>query len=391
MIKNIYKYTLIAHALLLFGSCKKPYSPQIKTGASNVLVVEGVINTGSDSTIFKLSHTVDLSGNKGAPELNASVAIENDQGITPVSYLNETGNGKYASAGLNLDTTRKYRVRIKTKDGKEYLSDFVAARFTPPIDSIGFQIKNKDMQIYVNTHDPNNNTRYYRWEYEETWQFHTQYVSTYISNGTDLVPRTAAQNVYFCFANNISTEINLSSSAKLTEDNIYQNPIVSIPSTSEKTELKYSILVRQYALTKDEFSFWQNLKKNTEQLGSIFDAQPSEIPGNIHCISNPSEPVIGYVSACLIRTKRIFISNRELPTTWSAVYPYDCGQDSNFYVHPKTLHNDVADLIPLPNGVIVTNPFYFPGSPKPAGFLSTSFECGDCTIRGTTKRPVFWR
>lgn len=373
------------------NSCRKPYEPPAVHATGSYLVVEGVINTGSDSTVFKLSRTVDLSGNKGTPQLNASITVENDQSAGPVYYLNETGNGKYASAGLNLDTTHQYRVRIKTNDGKEYLSDFVTPKFTPVIDSVGYNIKSDGLQMYVNTHDANNNTKYYRWDYEETWQFHAKYASTYISDGTAIVPRTPEQNIYYCFANNISSDINLGSSAKLTEDKIYQNSIVSIPSTSEKIESKYSILVRQYALTKEAFAFWQNLKKNTEQLGSIFDAQPSEISGNIHCLSNPSEPVIGYISACLVRTKRIFISNLQLPTTWAVAYPYACEQDSNYYDHPISHHNDVADLIPLPSAVMITRPFFFNSSPNPAGFFSTSFECGDCTIRGTTKQPAFWK
>lgn len=385
-----YIYLLLVSALLI-ARCKKPYAPPVVTSNSSYLVVEGVINTGSDSTIFKLSRTVDLSGNKGVPELNAGVTIENDQNAGLVYNLNEMGNGKYASVGLNIVATAKYRVRIKTNDGREYLSDFVTPEPTPVIDSVGFNVKGDNLQIYVNTHDPNNKTKYYRWDYEETWQFHAKYASAYISNGTELVPRTPDQNIYYCFAGRISSNINLGSSAKLTEDKIYQNLLTLIPSTSEKIGLKYSILVRQYALTKDAFAFWQNLKKNTEQLGSIFDAQPSEIPGNIHCLSNPSEPVIGYISACLVQTKRIYISNRELPRTWATVYPYSCAQDSNYYVHPLTGHNDVADLIPLPSISIVTIPFFFPGSPKPAGFFSTSFECGDCSIRGITKPPAFWQ
>ena len=175
MIKKIYKYTLFVQALLLFASCQKPYAPAVTSSRTSILVVEGVINTGSDSTIFKLGRTVGLSGSKGTPELNASITIENDRSAGPVYYLNETGNGKYVSAGLNLDTTGKYRVRIKTSDGKEYLSDFVTPKFTPAIDSLGFTMKNDGLQIYVNTHDANNSTKYYRWDYEETWQFHAKY------------------------------------------------------------------------------------------------------------------------------------------------------------------------------------------------------------------------
>jgi len=384
-------YIFSIMASTAFWGCKKPYSPQIKAASANVLVIEGVINIGTDSTIFKLSRTVGLSANTPTPELNANLTVESDQNGGPVYSVNEIGNGKYASSGLNLDYTRKYRLRIKTQDGKEYLSDFVEPKLTPPIDSVGFNIKSDGLQIYVNTHDPENSTRYYRWDYNETWQFHAKYASTYISDGTNLVPRTAAQNIFFCFGNGASSNINLGSSAKLSQDIIYQSPVTLIPSTSEKIEMKYSILVRQYALTSDAFAFWQNLEKNTEKLGSIFDAQPSEISGNIHCLSNPEEPVIGYLSACLVQSKRIFVLNSQLPSSWLTVYPYSCDQDSNYYVHPITHHNDVADLIPLPSSSVITVPFYFPGSPKPNGFFSTSFECGDCTIRGTTKQPEFWK
>ncbi|MDO3626770.1 DUF4249 family protein [Mucilaginibacter sp. BT774] len=75
----------------------------------------------------------------------------------------------------------------------------------------------------------------------------------------------------------------------------YQNPILSIASSAEKLSVEYSILVKQYALSADAYKFYANLKKNTEQLGSIFDAQPSAIRGNIHFVTTPAEPVIGYL------------------------------------------------------------------------------------------------
>jgi hypothetical protein len=40
--------------------------------------------------------------------------------------------------------------------------------------------------------------------------------------------------------------------------------------------------VYQYALTKDQYDYWTELKKNSEQLGTLFDAQPSQLNSNIH-------------------------------------------------------------------------------------------------------------
>jgi len=81
--------------------------------------------------------------------------------------------------------------------------------------------------------------------------------------------------VFSCFAGDVSSNIILGSTATLAQAVISRTPITQVASTSEKLESKYSILVNQYALTNDAYTFWQNLRTNTEQLGSIFDAQPS--------------------------------------------------------------------------------------------------------------------
>ncbi len=371
-------------------SCRKPYNPPVIANAPSYLVVEGVISAGSDSTIIKLSRTISLSKGVTVNMVpHATLTVESNANTT--YPLTEIKTGYYISPGLNLDNTKQYRLRIKTPDNKQYLSDFVAVNVTPPIDSIGFNITNDGMQVYANTHDPNNSTRYYRWDYTETWQFHALYYSQWIGDGVDVVGRRADQYVYSCFAGDVSTSIVLGSSAKLAQDVIYQNPIAFVASTSEKIETKYSILLRQYALTSDAFIFWTNLKKNTEQLGSIFDAQPSQISGNIHNLSNPAEPVIGYISACTVQSKRVFIDNTQLPRTWRTTYPYDCTEDSLWYSNPITNVNQVAEfLVPVGSTSLAIVPFPLPPLTI-KGYIAADAQCADCTIRGTTQAPSFWQ
>ena len=371
-------------------ACRKPYNPPVITAPGSYLVVEGVINAGSDTTAIKPSRTVNLSSTITInPEPNAVLTVESDQnGTYP---LTEAKRGFYTTTGLNLDTTRKYRLRIKTANNQQYLSDFVAVKVTPAIDSIGFIVQGNGIQLYVNAHDTNNSTRYYRWDYNETWQFHAEYESLFITNGQSIVNRTPDQYTYYCFASDTSSTIVLGSSAKLKQDVIYQNPITAVASTSEKIELKYSIQLHQYALTGDAFTFWRNLKNNTEQLGCIFDAQPSQINGNIHNINNPAEPVIGYVSACTVQTKRVFISNGQLPQSWNPTYPYNCELDTALFCRGSECQNDVAMfLIPLGSAEI---PVYsIPiGAIFPKGYLGSDIDCTDCTIRGSKTQPGFWK
>src|SRR6185312_3648116 len=208
-------------------------------------------------------------------------------------------------------------------------------------------------------------------------------------------------NISQCWQSDSSNTIVLGSSAKLAKDVIANAPVISINSTSEKVGDEYSIQVRQYALTTDAYNFYVNLKKNTEQLGSVFDALPSEINGNMHSITNPSEPVIGYISVGSTSKLRIFISNRQLPhwiTTpfytncklefdWDAIPPQKCC----FYSS-----NQVNDYINYNIGHY-TNPFIpidaitsRPGQP-PIGYTASTRPCVDCTLRGSNKKPSFWQ
>lgn len=374
-------------------NCTKPYTPTKITGALNYLVVEGVINTGSnDSTLIKLSRTVPLSSGAGTtPELNATITIQSDNNL---SYnLHEVGNGLYMSDNLNLDNTHKYRLNINTSDSKDYVSDYIAPVVTPPIDSVGFTIKGNGLQIYVNTHDAKNSTHYYRWDYTETWEFHSEYFSYYISNGIDdMVPRTASQDIYQCWANSISNDIVLGSSAKLTSDVIYQNPIIFIESTSEKIETRYSILLKQYALNSEGYDYFEQLRQNTEELGGIFDPQPSQLTGNVHCTTDANIPAIGYVTAGTIQQKRVFIDNSQLPNTWETTYPYECEQDTALYFNPLTKENDVLRyLVPSTSALLATQAWYGkPAGPVPVGYLYSDPACVDCSVRGTLIKPGFW-
>jgi len=383
-------------AILLFIMaaicCKKPYAPTIVSTNNHYLVVEGIINSGSDSTFIKLNRTVKLSDSVNhMAELGARVTVESDQGA--VYQLSELGNGIYASVGLNLDNSQKYHLHIITSDNKEYRSDDEVVKVTPPIDSVGYTVKSNGIQLYVNTHDPNNNTRYYRWEYSETWNFHAKYGSGLMSDGTKLIVRPVDKQIYTCWATDSSSTILLGSTKALAQDVVYQSPLTQIGSTSERLETKYSILVKEYSLTSEAYTFWQNLKTNNEQLGTIFSVMPSELPGNIHCVTNPSEPVIGYVSVGTVQQKRIFISEQQLPQTWFPVYPYDCTLDSLLFCHGVTpCQNDVADfLIPLGSKEYAVYPITDKTGVLILGYASADAECADCTIRGVNKPPQFWK
>ncbi len=388
-------------------ACKTPYTPAPTTTISNYLVVEGLINI-SDSTYINLSRTVNISAKTTVkPELKAVVTIESNNGA---SYpLKELGNGVYAAAPLNLSAANQYRLRIRTSNANTYTSDFAPTMVSPAIDSVSWKTTSTGLNIYVNTHDPNNATRYYRWDYSEEWIFRTDYDSYFVSDGITVTFRDPLKHVYQCFGGDTSHVITLGTSSGLAKDVIYQQLINVIPSDAEKIGVKYSILVKQYALTKDANDYWNLLKKNTEQLGSIFDAQPSASIGNIHNVNRPTEPVIGYISAGTITQQRIFIAKAQLPNwTTTPAYPVfgtnpNCqldtissahgsppipGQDQYFNYKATPYFLGPSYLL-LPVDAI--GAFRIIPHIDPPAWTGAPVQCVDCTIRGSTNQPAYWK
>ena len=387
--------------LIIAVGCKKPYNPDVIAAPNSYLVVEGMINSGSDSTIIKLNRTVKLSeGTNINPELKAILTIEGDDNTTYA--LIEKPNGVYIFPGLNLSAVHKYRLRIRTTNGKEYVSDFEPVLITPAVDSLTYHVLSDGVSVNVNTHDPNNATRYYRWEYDETWVYTSVYHSFFKSNGDTVLFRDLVNDdVYTCWRTELATTIVLGSSAKLSRDVISDAPVTFISRYSDKIRSKVSILVRQYGLSKDAYNFWDNLKKNSQQLGSIFDAQPSQINGNIHSTTNKSEPVIGYVSVGTYTTKRVFIDEHNLPP-WIDILPAPEGCPTHAYSFIYTdpvsglTVNQVDQYINFDKAIfqieIPIEGFYNRATHKQLGYTASYPECVDCTLaHGTNKQPDFWQ
>ena len=387
--KNYFKtVTGSAIMILLFAHCKQSYEPQLEAKNIKLLVVEGFLNSGQGPTTIRLSRTVNLKDTAIKPEPGAIVSVEGENG----SIFSLTGNtkGEYSIAQLILNNNVKYRLHIKTTNGKEYISDFIPVKYTPPIDSITWQRESNGVRLYANAHDQQNATKYYEWKFEETWEFHSAFYTSlkYIRNPstnavTGLTYRNADQSpdttIYKCWGIQNSSSIVVGSTEKLTADVVYL-PVQYIEPGSEKLSVLYSMNLKQYAISKDEYLFLQKMKKNTEQVGTLFDAQPSELSGNIHCLTDPDETVIGFVEITQEQTKRIFISNSQVGG-WN--YNAGCFQieiDNNL----DSINKYGRDLIPTtaskigPMGDIV------------AFYATFSDECIDCTLHRTNKRPAFW-
>lgn len=370
------KFLYILSLFVFFNSCKEEYDFPLKPSDKTVLVVEGVVNASGPTTItlsqsMKLEETVQFK-----PVLNAQLTVEGKDNTS--SALSSSGSGKYVHPNLSLSVGNEYRLRIKA-NGKEYLSDWVTAKQTAPIDSIHWERNQEGLNFSLSTHDQTGNSRYYKWDYEETWQINSFFFANFkYMGGSIIVPIDPSESPFSCWKYDNSKNIIIGSSAQLQSDVISLLPTHQIPLGSEKVSVRYSVLVKQSAVSKEAYEFLALMKKNTESLGSIFDPQPSELRGNISNIGDPTEIVVGYVIVSSVAEKRIFVSSYE--AQWG--YQQNCESIS--------VDNNKDSIAKYTKNYLPYDADYS-GPGVISSYKMAPPYCVDCTKRGgSLSKPAYW-
>ncbi len=253
--------------------------------------------------------------------------------------------------------------------------------------------------------DPTNNSRYYRYEYEETYRivapkaYAKKAVAVFFAPGSNpkgqIVFEDRTTEVRTCYSSQKSNELILTNTNKLSEDKVTDFPIKFISSKDPIIRSRYSILVKQYVQSLAAHTFYETLK-DISDIGSILSqTQPGFFYGNINPVDNPGEKVIGFFNVSSYSEKRLFFNFTDLfPKEPIPKYQYDCpypipeNQIDQFYYNycfgsSVDCQGD-AILELIRSGIRV----YFPDE-KPE-YLLYPVECGDCTSFSSNIKPSFW-
>jgi len=367
---------------LVYQACKDPYSIPAKAGNNQALIVEGYLNANGQTTI-KLSRSVEITSQYNfADELNAAVQIESDNSL--IYPLTEQGKGLYIHPQISYPESQKYRLKITTKNGAIYYSEYVGIKKSPPIEQVFWERNDDGVNFYVKTADPINNTRYYRWEWEETWKFQMELKAELYFPRPDTVLLwsidSLAQYPYdrICWQSEKSSQILIGSTEQLSQDVLPRQLIAFIPNGDWKLNDQFSIFVKQQAITRESYQYWEKISKNSSGLGSVYSPMPSEIKGNIYCASDPSLPVIGYFEASGLTEKRIFINSNTELRNWT--YDDKC-----------TIWNTVNSGDSIKTHIIQTAmlPYRYVNDTEQRIYY-VARRCLDCKLTGTPVKPSFW-
>jgi hypothetical protein len=372
--------SILIFLVMIYG-CREPYEPDIRNFDQEVLVVEGYIEVGGGKTSIKLSRTQPIYTDMPSfPVLMAEVVVFGGQEGS--WQLNTEGNGVYSTED-NLPENQSYTLSISLGQTEWYMSEEITPILTPEFD-VSFEKNDGDVKVYANTYG-NEAAQYFMWQYDETWKYRTPYTSFFEYDEATRSMASLSQDelTYMCWNDDFSRRVILESSSRFENNQIFQKELTQIDSLSEKLGIRYRINVKQYAIDREAFIFWEGIRRNSDDIGDIFSPMPSLVSSNIYHTENPDQPVIGHISAGKSQSRTIYINKSEVDP-WRVVIPHyfgctiDTVATSDYYEYFVQMNyvpiNEACDGFPC------------------VGFLATTRGCVDCTLRGggSLMQPEFW-
>jgi hypothetical protein len=368
-----YKYKIILIiALSLVAGCITEFIPQTDE-ATNLLVVEGVITDQYRTNKINISRALPLGKIVTPKPLKGCYVTITDE------YNNQYTLKEYPTGTYSTDSTEfcghvggTYTLKIVTNN-LTYISSPMEMLPVPPVDSLFYErvviIEENEYgrpeegcKIYLNTYDPEHKCLFYRWEYTETWEFRLPFS---VPNAT-------------CWITKPSEQIFIRNTSIYDQARVTRLPLLNITNETDRLKAIYSILVKQYSMSRDEYNYWEKLQNVSQNVGGLYDVTPMTISSNIYNPYNPDEIVLGYFSVSAVSEKRLFIKEKfqGIPNFY-----YSCPDDTVWGGANVPIEGLGSWVWVIQDQSFSLNPFRI---------ITYSKECADCTTRGTTIRPSYW-
>ncbi|MDM9632132.1 DUF4249 domain-containing protein [Robiginitalea aurantiaca] len=389
--------------------------------SGNILVIDARITNHESTQVVFLSRTVAFGTDTLYTVSGASVFLESESG--PQYEFQEHEAGEYRSSQvLGLTGGSRYRLAVRTTDGREYYSSFERMPDQIPISEVKIVrdingLQQEGVSVLVSNQGRSENSGAYRYAYEETYKVVPPFYNPFEwgevdytfddGDGWGVAVEPRAVDVSICYATNESTDIILANTANLGENRIVNFPIRFIGKDNYIIAHRYSILVRQFHQSPEAHSFYSTLEDFSSSESIFNTIQPGFLEGNMRAADGGM--VVGYFELSSYSEQRVFFSYEDLfPGEDLPPYLTNCATGApplypeGFHIGPDGVLDGVTGS-PLLDAIQANLIAYHAENEDfedyieregrlggAAPYLTKPLSCVDCTAVGSTEIPEFW-
>jgi hypothetical protein len=369
--------------VLLLTGCIEKYWPEIEAIESNKYVVYGELTAGPEEQVISVAIASSVSDPGLIPLNDCQVGIKDTH---ENSYRGmESGDGMYSVRipPEALVPGTGYRLEIRTPAGVNLVSGYEELIESPDIDTVYYLRETmptndpetfiEGIRFYIDLDASGETNTFYRFELEETFEYHAWLPLEWYYDGELHHVEPPDWSHYKCWATHPIRDIFTLNTAELQRNEYRQFPLHFVDNRTQRLEHLYSLLVRQYSISKHAYVFWDQLRANNMERGGLYETQPLPAKGNLVNLTNPQQPVLGYFQVSNVKTKRIFV--KDVP-----------GLEMDYI--PSCMRWPLLE--PLRFFRPDQYPVYLTGR---YGLSEVSADCIFCELSvlgGTTEKPDFW-
>ncbi|HMG89565.1 MAG TPA: DUF4249 family protein [Chryseolinea sp.] len=310
MISRLFKNIIVS---LLFSGCLTPIEVVTKRQGGDVVISGHLSSLVDESNIL-----VGITAESQRLPFPVSGAVINlfQNGELIGAFVEDGGSpGKYLLSDIAGIPGKMYHVQVIFPDGRIYestpeempqdagsISTYYEFIREEVINSSGNKASYNYIQIYGNSVLPDASARYMRWSVDEV----------YI-----IVPTTPPLQPFTTPPCYITQSAEPQKLVLLDRERVnateYNGQLLTTRLIDESFIYEHYFLSYQSVLSEDAYNYWTKVEELIEGNGSIFDAPPAIIPGNVTSKTDESERVFGYFQVINQALHRFSLVKTDLP------------------------------------------------------------------------------
>lgn len=379
-------YSIFLFAFIGLFACEEAFEPELDSSGKSLMVVDGMINNLPGPYTIKLSRSSNIENPRFIPLSGYLVIIEDDLGNAEFCWESYPGNYLTTNTDFVGEVGRNYRIKILAPNGqKTYESNFERLREPTEIAAIDHKLEftpDDDLtydiagyRFYISTEQAPADTAYFLWQLISTFKYTTDFKIYWRWEGR-LIPVFDYDTLHTCYSTDTLPDIFLLNSENLNPPVVSNFPLHYVTTQTRALMERYSLLVKQYSISKESYDFWRVVKDQNTNLGDLYSQQPFQVRGNIFNPANPDEIILGQFMVAGTSGKRIFVDK---PGQYAEMRYPKCDDNEGIYDNMRFISAYPPSSYPL----YVTR--------ASGGTALPNQWCMDCRQSGgVLEKPIFW-